>query len=297
MPRKKTTFNKNIIFAIVLIMLGILVTVQTFQRALRRIAGDFYYPFLNVPVKTEGFISNQSLLLKRKTKLVSALEKLMKENAELKTKLVTLADLRRENQDLRRLMKLSEQADYQCVFAEVIQRDPVNWNKHFIVNKGISNGITPGAIALTYAKIDDNSDCRLVVVGRVAGETDGGDVSFDNSSIGKHTAVINTLMNEQCRLSVYLPDVGATGIISGGGYRDGASYALIKYLPKDKIFKAGGNVFTSGLSRWTPSGLYVGQLTGEQQVASNIHNKLYKEAAVKPAVDFEHLKYIIILNR
>ena len=112
----------------------------------------------------------------------------------------------KENHALRKLLGLKVNPYYNYIFAEIIYRDPIEWFNRFTVNKGTDDGIEDGAIVLARVRVKNNNFSKdyFAVAGRVG-------------STSKHTAIINTIINDECDLSVLVPENGATGVLVGGG--------------------------------------------------------------------------------
>ena len=66
---------------------------------------------------------------------------------------------------------------------------------------------------------DENANLEFAVIGRV-------------SAVSKHTAKIDTIINKDCRLSVIIPENGATGILKGGGRNGNELWTEIVYFAK-----------------------------------------------------------------
>ena len=103
--------------------------------------------------------------------------------------------------------------------------------------------------------------------------------------------------SKECRLSVSLPRSRAAGMINGGAVYKKTLYSKLTYLPVKLKYKLGEEVFTSGLSGWTPSSLYVGRLITTPSPLDKGRNCLYCEGIVGPALDFESLRFIMVVQR
>ncbi len=250
----------------VLLVLGIYIMVR--QSAMR-MSADYYYPFLKAVRGTENTIADQILLMQSKTKLVNALQKLMNENAILSAEQTVVADLKKENAELRALMMLGRKGTFRPVFAEVLTRDPMTWQEQFTLDKGSRDGIEPGNLVVTPVYSELPKRPRIAVIGRV-------------KSVTGHTALVATILSRDFRLSVSLPDSKASGILEGTRISSGMQ-AILKFLPLDTVPAAGQTVYTNAFSGNSPPGLPVGIVAAESRsIQDSRRNQLYLETVVRP---------------
>lgn len=194
-------------------------------------------------------------------------------DAELELR--TVKATQEENRELRALLDLPVSAGWQRVAAPVVVRDPVTWNRRFRIGKGSAHGVREGAIVLA------GSD----VVGRVA-------------EVSRSTALVLTVADPACKLSVRLPQTGATGVLSGRLTQKwhGVPLCLINYLPRDKVYDSGEVVVTSGLGGPVPPGIRVGHVipwdTGEP---ARIVKTAYVQVLMRPTARFDALRHVGVL--
>ena len=280
---KQIGSKKNIVILICLLVFSLMVTWQTLRRALFRVASDFYHPYLDIPVQTEKYLADKSLLIQSKNTLVATIVRLRNENRRLKAENELSRNLRDENIGLRRLMRLSTAVRGEIIFADIVVRDPLSWNERFTVDKGSENGVVPGTLVLTA----DRKNGKVAVVGRVV-------------EVSKHSAAIVTIIcprNSLSRLSVKLPESGVTGIIEGAIRKMGKTYARLIWLPKNHSYRIGEEVVSYGAGGFSIPSIHIGQLadfdgTGK---AAMLKNRLYKEAYIKPSADIESLKTVMLV--
>ena len=250
----------------VLLVLGIYIMVR---QAAMRMSADYYYPFLKAVRGMENTVADQILLMQSKTKLANALQRQMKENAILSAEQTVVADLKKENAELRTLMMLGRKGTFRPVFAEVLTRDPMTWQEQFTLDKGSRDGIEPGNLVVTpvYSKLPNMP--RIAVIGKV-------------KSVTGHTALVSTILSRDFRLSVSLPDSKASGILEGTRISSGMQTTL-KFLPLDTVPAAGQTVYTNAFSGNSPPGLPVGIVAADSRsVQDSRRNQLYLETVVRP---------------
>ncbi len=175
-----------------------------------------------------------------------------------------------ENERLKELLAYKEQKEenYELVLAGVIARDPGNWYKTLLVNKGTADGI---AINMPVVNHDG-------LVGIVTG-------------VSKNTAEILMLLDSEAAVGSRIFETRVTpGVIEGTGRSD---YLRMIDLPHDVEIDLGQTVVTSGLGEFYPKGIRVGT------VAEVIlePNGLMKTALVKPFVDFARLEEVFIIKK
>lgn len=278
-------FKRNIIFGTLLGVIALTLCVYAGRRIWTRCAADFYYPFLNPMVRVEALAESGLLTTRSRLSLAKEVFALKKSNDALTLENASLEKYRAENAELRANLALPAAVGYRYVFAEVLTRDPARWLQTFRVNKGYEQGVVEGAAALVRRgplksgapKLDD-----FAVIGRVG-------------PVSRHSAIINTLAMDGCRLSVFLPKSGVNGLIDGGGRGPKGPWTMVRYLPRDAEYESGAEVRSSGLSPLTPAGLLVGTLDAAPDAGVRFVNQLYVETKVRPFADFERVKFVLIL--
>jgi rod shape-determining protein MreC len=273
-------FKKNLIYIFIVFLLTFIMLFQPTRSYVNRIGADFFYPFFNLILKIENIVDQKALTRKSKNVLTAELLMLQKSNSKLTAKCEHLETLVNENSELRKLLDLKVNPYYNYIFAEIIYRDPVEWFNHFSIDKGSNDGIEDGAVVL--ARINTSKQFHFGVVGRIG-------------SVSKHTASVDTIVSDKCKLSVLIPENGATGIVMGGKRSGREFWSKISYLPRDLIYKHSSSVLTSGMNSLTPANLKVGTIIGEKSTVGSVYNNLFVEAMFKPAVDLNHLKFVLIL--
>ena len=303
--------KKEIIYVFTVFLLIFIMLFRPVRDVVRGTASDFFYPFFSLVLKIENIVNRKIFTLKSKNDLITELSELQKNNYELSAKCDHLEEVVNENSELRRLLELKVNPYYNYIFAEIIYRDPVQWFNHFTINKGKNDGIENGAVVLARINTDNTSISEpnpFSKLGRAnqpqIGHSEFHGASYRKSqfgvvgrisSISKHTAFVSTIVSDECNLSVLIPENSATGVLIGGKRIGREFRSKISYLPRDLIYKSSSSVFTSGMNALTPANLKVGSIMGENSAVVSIYNNLFAEAGLKPAVDLNHLKFVLIL--
>jgi len=202
------------------------------------------------------------------------LARLEKRTAELTVQRALLEEVMEENRELRRILELPLPPGWRRIAAPVIARDPYAWEQRFRIGRGAADGIRPGAVVLSGA----------AVIGQVL-------------DVGRTTALVVTPADPAFRLSVRVPEAGGIGVLRGGVRRreNGRPVVLLDYMLRDRPYKPGQRVVTSGLSQWAPGSLPVGTLTGVHGAAVEVVRTLYAQAGVVLAADLSWRRFVTVL--
>jgi len=171
-----------------------------------------------------------------------------------------------ENKTLRALLQYEERSPFQTLPAQVIARDPSQWFRSIIVDKGTRHGIHPYMPVIT---------------------ADG--LAGTITEVSPFASRVRILMDPGIRVGVLIQETRAEAILEGR-LENGCE---LKYLAKDPRIRSGATLVTSGLSGTYPAGIPVGRIT---RLVDDDHN-LFLKAEVIPNVDFSHLnRVLIVLN-
>ncbi|RKY31154.1 MAG: rod shape-determining protein MreC, partial [Candidatus Omnitrophota bacterium] len=192
-------------------------------------------------------------------------EKLTKENELLKLRLNNLQETELENSRLKELLELKEKTPYKVVAARVIARQPDNWSSSIIINRGARDGIKQGDVVISY----------LGLAGRVSETTSG-------------VSKVTLINNPNFCVSALVQRSRQEGLICGTlDYHS----LIMKYLPRQADIKISDSVITSGLTRFFPKGLVIGEVTSIGEEFSG----LSRYAVVKPAINFSDIEEVLVV--
>lgn len=205
------------------------------------------------------------------------------ENAALKAQLqnysalvAKLTDLEAENARLKQMLgyKQGAGARFRLIPAEVIGRDPGQWNSGMTINVGRSAGVTSDMAVVS----PDGS-----LVGRVAQVADNSAkvVLITDTRVGDGvSARVQSQGSEQ-------PFGIVVGSASGTGRLD------MTFLSPVAQIREGDTVVTSGLSDIFPAGIVIGTV---EQIHTGVQG-LTQSALVKPAADLDYLQEVFVIAR
>ena len=202
----------------------------------------------------------------------AALQHVREENFTLRQE---IARLRQENMRmhetaaastrLRDLLELKERLPYPTISAQVVGRDPSNWYRSIVINKGTGDGLTVDMGVVTPAGI----------IGRIVKAYD-------------RFAIVLLLID---------PNNAVTGLVQrtrDEGIVEGTEKGLtrIKYLPLLSTVKVGDQVVTSGLAGGFPRGLPIGTITKIERREA----ELFLSAEIAPDTDFAKIEEVLVVT-
>ncbi|MCK5802482.1 MAG: rod shape-determining protein MreC [Lentisphaeria bacterium] len=192
----------------------------------------------------------------------------------LELKLARVDGIVEENRQLREVATLPRRREWRMVIADVAVRDPVTWNRGFLINRGSRHGIVPGAAVLTHS----------AVIGKIY-------------ACSASNAVVRLVGADGCELSVTPEGTAANGILRGTKERRWRHPApsIIDFLPKSLEMTRGQRILTSGLGGTIPEGLLVGRVAGKSGMAdTKLIDGAYLQVRVEPATDLSRIRVVVV---
>lgn len=194
---------------------------------------------------------------------------------EAELTLAQVAQLKEELRELREFYHMNPPRGWRIVPAEILSRDPLTWNRGFLINRGSEHGLRVGNGVLSGERI----------IGRIT-ECHG------------QSATVTTVAAQGCRISVTIEAEGITGLLWGEGVTSwrGAPRCAVHFLPCDIEIHAGDLVWTSGLSDSIPGGLIVGRVRDADGVPElAIVDSSYAKVQVEPLAEFDAVRYVGVI--
>ena len=227
---------------------------------------------LQVSSPLQQKLQRSILLLKGVGERYIFLTGVQQENQDLKR---TIGDLREENnrlkealwaeERLKKLYALQSQYSSTSLVAQVFARDPTNWFKTVLVNKGKKGGVSKDMAVVTSEG----------VVGRVI-------------EVSPSTAKVLLITDPNSALDVIVQRSRSQGIMEGKV----GEICLLKYVQKSEDVQIGDKVITSSLGGIFPKGLMAGTITQVERKRPGI----FQYIEVTPSVDFSRLEEVLILG-
>ena len=200
------------------------------------------------------------------------LRKTQKKLLEYESIAEDIDEMRYENVRLRKILNLRERILYDSIHASIIAKDPDNWFRTLVVNKG---------------SVDDIEVNMPVVAFRSGNKAVVGKVYQVRGSISLVLPVISSEM----RLGVKLAESKSPGLLYGASTR--ANTCVIDYIGRAVQVKSGEEVITSGQGGVFPPGLKIGSVIKSDVLESSA----YQRVMVKPVVDFNNLEEVFIIKK
>jgi rod shape-determining protein MreC len=232
---------------------------------------SLFVPVYGLASSTERMANAASYAAVPKRLLVERIAALEKEQGELRLQLTRSTEVFQENQRMRQMLHLAQQAPWRIKLAKVVSRDPANWWRTMKIGLGSRDGVRTNATVLVPQGL----------VGRV-------------SEVGFATSQIVLLGDPDCRVSVVVsdPNLRELGMIapSSSSPLDDTLVEL-NYLARNSRLSAGMKVFTSGQGGVFPAGILVGQIADFRMIGFG----LYQEARVSLAVRMSALEEVFVI--
>lgn len=205
-------------------------------------------------------------------------EALAAENEVLKKQIAEMEDtarqaesVSRENQRLRRGMKLQEtHEDYVMVDAYIIGWSSSDWENTLTINRGTNSGIQKNMCAVT-----ENGE----VVGLV-------------TDVGINYAEVTTVLDSTLEISGTIASSGYNGMVRGGYIKGHETLLQMNYLPSAAIIRNKEQVVTSGSTVY-PRGLIMGNVVD----AGFEETGIAKYALLDPAAEISALEQVFIITQ
>lgn len=200
--------------------------------------------------------------------LEAEIEALRQQIAKMEDDSRLAAELARENDRLRELLKMKALSEkYTQVDAYIISRSSVEWSSTFTVNRGSAAGIREGMCVIT---------ANEEVVGLV-------------TEVGPNYAVVKTVLDSSLSISASVG--GYSGIVQGGYGENREGSMLMQYLSTEAVPRNDDQVITAGSTVY-PRNLILGYIDGVGYDQAGVA----KYAVVRPAADIDTLEQVFIIT-
>ena len=260
-----------IIIVTILLLVGISLTVKPveepniFQKGVQTI----FLPIQNFVMWPINSVKNSVNFFSEMKSYEAKNKELVEENAKLKEENRQLQSAKLENEELRKLLALSEKYDVnKNVVAEVITKDVGMLTDVLVINKGEKDGITKDSVVLTYDGL----------VGKI-------------SEVYENSAKVLTILDSSNYVGTKITKTGEYVTASGDVNLKTAGLLRIDYITSDVPLSEGDVVETSGIGGIYPEGIFIGPV---KEVEGDI---MTEYATVKPGVNFNSLREVLVLKR
>ena len=203
----------KILVAVVVVLVGLLIGSAAGGHSLSLPSdwlGNLTAPFQNFASAVKGGVSGIGVYFSDKTATAAENETLKAQVAQLQQQLADYEQLQRENEQLRRIVGITEQReDLKMIGATVISGDGGEYYGSFTINKGGRNGIKEKDAVVTVAG----------VVGYV-------------SAVSYNHCRVTTLLSPDCNIGGYDIVSGDFGVLTGDSELAARWLFKFAYLPK-----------------------------------------------------------------
>lgn len=248
---------------------------------LRAATRDGVAPFQNVMSLVLHKGLNMFTFVSRARDAVDEKETMLSEIARLRTQLKRSESLRRDNDELRKMVAFRRRQPHELRLCEVVTRGGASgWWQTVTINRGRNDRLVPNLTVITTKGL----------VGRI------GDTS-------RRTSTVLLITDPACKVACRISRTGAFGVVKGTGVAFNGDRALemlcavqpldMEYISRDHELRRDDVAVTSGLGGVFPEGLVVGRVLD----ASADPSGLYQRAALQPAADLAALRYVFVIEQ
>jgi rod shape-determining protein MreC len=182
-----------------------------------------------------------------------------------------LDQIKSENQQLRSMLGMKAKVGYDSIPGMIISKDPDNWFRTIIVNRGSNDGVKVNMPVLGY-----NGDMKAII----------GKVVDVKTSVCR----ILPIISPELKIGVMMQDSRYPGLLTG--YSANSVLCRVDFLSRSAQLKPDDVVITSGQGGIFPQGLVVGKI---QKVIA-YKTSSFQQVVVKPIIDYEQLDQVFIIR-
>ncbi len=263
---------QKILLGIIAVLLAFIVLTNNKSSKLKSLVYDPFvmlkYSILDYPIETmKDWVSDFNELWSVKQEN-DELRYLLSQQDQLSAE---IENLKRENDELKRLIGYDITAQYEKVYARIINRNPEVYNNQITINVGSKQNVK-----LDHAVISSSG-----LIGKVI-------------EVNENTSRVRLLTSQDqlSKVSVQI-HVNETSVINGylEEYDINEKAFKVHLFSNTDAVKIDQTVTTSGAGGVFPSGLLVGYVTRIDELQNENGRILY----VSPAADFSSFEYVAVL--
>lgn len=256
------------LFILIVAAIGLMVVDSRWQtlEPVRQAVSVAIYPFQRLMLAPRDAYEHIDSWNNAAARVRSEKEALQRQRIELAQLATHAAQLATENEQLRRLLNVSDTVTQQAIAVQVLYEPSNAFSQHLVFNKGSSSGIAPG-----MPVIDEGG-----IVGQVVRVT-------------PFTSEAALLTDDKVSIPVQVLRNGLR-LIAFGGHASGK--VEIRYLNENVDIEPGDTLVTSGIGGLFPAGLPVARIeTVEHDAASG-----FARALASPLSHPERYRHFLVLR-
>ncbi|GEK91559.1 rod shape-determining protein MreC [Alkalibacterium kapii] len=241
--------------------------IQQASNDITAVLGRIYSKPANAVIGIFDSIDNLQDTYTENQRLKVEIDRIYERQAELNT-------LKEENDRLEEELELKQSlTDYRTISGAVISRNPDNWVDQVIIDRGSQDGVSVGMPVMSGNGL----------IGRIS------ETNPTSSKVVLLTNIEQT--SNQVSSEIISEDKTIYGIISD--YNEETNQLLMSQITSTSEIQVGEQVTTSGLGGSIPRGLVIGEV---EEVSMDSYG-LAQQVYVKPAADFDNIRFVTIIHR
>lgn len=237
---------------------------------IRDAANVIVTPFRYVAVKINDSLKGFSKYFKLIDRYFEENKELKEEISRLELELIKEKGASQENEILRKYLNIKNtNPDLELLDALIIGYSSNEIYNFFTLNRGSGDGVELGMPIIN----------EIGLIGSVC-------------EVGYNWCRVRIITEASSGIGAYVRRSGDTGVISGVVPNEDGNTCILEYLGENADIEVGDLIFSSGNGSSCPRDIYIGKVR-EVKIDKYLRTKI---AIVESAVDFENLRYVMIIT-
>jgi rod shape-determining protein MreC len=256
---------------VLVLTLGLLNLPPSAAGRLKLAVSGLFLPLFGLTGSGQSFVDRASYSALTRETLISEVERLRKETAQLGLAAAQARDTLGENARLRAMLGWQPKSPWKLRPAQVVGREPTTWWRSVTIDLGNRDGVRVNQPVLTGEGL----------VGRIR-------------TVGPMHSQVALIGDPECGVFAVINETRDNGIIQEArSSMAGDGLVTLRTLQNSPKIMAGHKVLTSGLGGVFPRGVPVGDIVDSRAVDGG----LYSEARVKLAANLNRLEEVWVITQ